>query len=260
MSETPAAVPSESPDALPDELLGGRVRLFQPENGYRVAVDPILLAAFTLAQPGERVLEIGPGTGAATLCLAVRVPGCRLIGLEANGPFADTAARNVELNGKQSQVIIMRGDLLRPPPALGPGSFDRVMMNPPYLKAGAASAPPNALKAAANVEGEARLADWLGFAGVMLKARGTLTLVHRADRLDEILALLHQRFGAVTIYPVWPHKGEEARRVLISAVRGAKGPATLAAGLTLHDESGAFTPEAEWILRDGGTIGGQGGV
>lgn len=256
MSETPAAVPSEASDAGPDELLGGRVRLYQPENGYRVAVDPILLAAFTLAQPGERVLEIGPGTGAATLCLASRVPSCRVIGLEANDAFADTANRNVELNGKQSHVIIMRGDLLRPPPALGPGSFDRVMMNPPYLKAGAASAPPDPLKAAANVEGEARLADWLGFASVMLKARGTLTLVHRADRLDEILALLHPRFGGVVVFPVWPRRGEAARRVLVSAVRGARSPATLAAGLTLHDEAGAFTQDAEWILRDGGTIGG----
>jgi tRNA1(Val) A37 N6-methylase TrmN6 len=244
----------ETGGTVPDDLLGGRVRLYQPETGYRVAVDPVLLAAFTDAQPGEHVLDIGTGTGAAALCLAARVPSIRLIGLEAEGAMADTASRNVELNSRQSHVIIMRGDLLRPPPALGPSSFDRVMMNPPYLKAGAASVPPDPLKAAANVEGEARLGDWINFAAVMLKARGTLTIVHRADRIDEILALLHSRFGAVTIHPVWPRAGEAAKRVLVKAVRGARTPATLAAGLVLHDAAGHYTPEAEWILRDGGTI------
>jgi len=241
-------------DTSPDELLDGRVHLYQPADGYRVAVDPVLLAAFTDARPGERVLDIGTGTGAATLCLAVRVPSARLIGLEGNDALADIAARNVALNGRQSQVIVMRGDLMRPPPALGPGSFDRVMMNPPYLRAGTASVPPNPLKAAANVEGEARLADWLGFAAVMLKARGTLTLVHRADRLDEILALLHPRFGGIVVFPVWPRAGEAAKRVLVQATRDARAAATLAAGLILHEPGGSFTPQAEWILRDMGTI------
>lgn len=237
-----------------DGLLGGRVRLIQPAEGYRVAVDPVLLAAFTTAKAGDRVMDVGTGTGAAALCLAARVAGTRIIGLEKAGMFADTASRNVELNGRQGQVIVMRGDLLRPPPALGPGSFDSVMMNPPYLKAGAASVPPDPLKAAANVEGEAQLADWITFAGVMLKARGTLTLIHRADRLDEILSLLHKRFGGVVVFPIWPHAGQPAKRVLIAATRGAKTPAVLAAGLVLHESDGRFTRDAHRILREGAAL------
>lgn len=233
-----------------DSLLGGRVRLVQPEAGYRAAVDPVLLAAFTHVEPGERVLDIGTGSGAAALCLAARVAGSRVIGLERQPEMAELASRNITLNRMQGRVLVVRGDLMRPPPAMGPASFDRVMMNPPYLKAGAASAPPNHMKAAANVEGDARLADWISFAAVMLKARGTLTLVHRADRMDEILALLHGRFGGIVTFPLWPRAGEPAKRVLVAAVRNAKAPAMLAPGLVLHGPDGRYTPAAEAVLRD----------
>jgi len=234
-----------------DALLGGRVRLLQPPDGYRAAIDPVLLAAATDAAAGERVLDVGAGTAAASLCLAVRVPGVRIVGLEKNAEVAALANRSIELNGMQGLTWVVTGDLLRPPPALAPGSFDRVMMNPPYLRADAATAPPDPWKAAANVEGEATLAHWITFAAAMLKARGMLTLVHRADRVDEILALLHGRFGGTVLFPLWPKAGEAARRVLIAAQRGGKAPARLAAGLVLHEADGRYTAAAEAILRDG---------
>lgn len=273
MSGAPESPPDSAPEAPIDTLLGGRVRLLQPPSGYRAAIDPVLLAAFTAARSGERVLDVGAGTGAASLCLAVRVPGVAIAGLERRAEAAALARRNVALNGLlarrnvalngllarrnvalnevERSVTILDGDLLDPPGELAPDSFDRVMMNPPYLKAGAASPPPDPWKAAANVEGAAGLADWLRFAAAMLVPRGTLTLVHRADRIDEILAaLLAARFGAVTLVPLWPKAGEEARRVLLSARRDGRAPARLTAGLVLHGPDGRYTDAAERILRD----------
>jgi len=244
----------DAPPPEPDTVLGGRVALFQPDSGYRAAIDPVLLAAFTPARSGERVLDIGTGVGTAALCLAARQPGTRIIGLEPVDVFADLAARNIDINGVRGRVIVMRGDLLRPPPALGPGSFDRVMMNPPYLKAESYDASPEPLRAVADMEGEAKLADWLHFAGVMLRTGGGLTLVHRADRVDEILSLLSKRFGGVTIFPLWPAAGKSAKRVLIAATRGSKAPAAIAPGLILHGPDGAFTDDAEAVLRDGAPL------
>ncbi|HYG88225.1 MAG TPA: methyltransferase [Azospirillum sp.] len=237
-----------------DLLLGGRVRLVQPPDGYRAAIDPVLLAAATAAEPGERVLDVGAGTAAASLCLAARVPGVRVVGLEKHAEVAAFARHNIDLNGLQGQTWVVVGDLLNPPPMVAPASFDRVMMNPPYLKADAATAPPDPWKAAANVEGEATLAHWIAFAAAMLKGRGILTLVHRADRVDEILALLYGRFGCTVLFPLWPKQGEAARRVLIATQRGGKGPAKLAAGLVLHEADGRYTQAAEAVLRDGAAL------
>lgn len=238
-------------DAAFDTLLDGRVRLHQPQAGYRAAIDPVLLAAFTAAEAGERVLDVGTGTGAAALCLAVRVPGAMVVGLEKRAEAAAFARRNAALNGVDGRVSVLEGDLLAPPPGLVPGTFDRVMMNPPYLRAGAASVPPDAWKAAANVEGEAGLTDWVRFAAAMLKPRGTLTMVHRADRVDEILAALHgARFGSLTLVPLWPKAGEEARRLLLAARKGGRSPARFTAGLVLHGPDGAYSARAQRILRD----------
>ncbi|MGF7172469.1 tRNA1(Val) (adenine(37)-N6)-methyltransferase [Azospirillum doebereinerae] len=244
----PADLPLD--EAAPtDFLLGGRVRLLQPEEGYRAAIDPVFLAAFTAARDGESVLDAGTGTGAAALCLAARLPGVSVVGLEQRADAAAFARRNAALNGLEARVSVVEGDLLAPPDALRPSSFDRVMMNPPYLRADAASPPPGAWKAAANVEGRARLPDWLRFADAMLKPRGMVTLVHRADRLDDILAALRGRFGAVVVVPLWPRAGQEARRVLVAARKGVRSPARLTAGVTVHDADGRYTAEAERILR-----------
>ncbi|WP_423318424.1 tRNA1(Val) (adenine(37)-N6)-methyltransferase [Azospirillum sp. 11R-A] len=250
MTGTIIPASERSTEAPADFLLNGRVRLLQPEGGYRAAIDPVFLAAITAAGDGERVLDVGTGTGAAALCLAVRVPGAAVVGLEQRPDACAFARRNAALSGVAERVTVVEGDLLAPPGALRGVGFDRVMMNPPYLKAGAASVPPDGWKAAANVEGAAQLADWVRFAGRMLKPRGTLTMVHRADRIEDILHALRGRFGSLVLMPLWPKPGVEAKRLLLVARKGGRAPARLTAGLTVHKAEGGYSPEAERVLRD----------
>ena len=145
----------------------------------------------------------------------------------------------------------MVGDLLRPPPRLAPGSFNHVMANPPHLAPEAASASPNAMKATATVEDEAGIADWVKAAQTMLRPKGSVTLVHRADRLDAILAALYGRMGEIVVFPLWPGGSRAAQRVLVRARKGIATPMRLAAGLVLHEPDGRFTAAADAILRDG---------
>src|SRR6185295_8394320 len=120
-----------------DALLGGRVRLLQPRRGYRVAVDAVLLAAAVDAAPGDRVLDLGAGVGAVGLCLAARVPGCTIVGIELQSGLAALAARNAVLNGAEGRMKTIVHDLARPlPPELA--GFDHVATNPPYLAAAVA--------------------------------------------------------------------------------------------------------------------------
>ncbi|MEO5337817.1 MAG: methyltransferase [Magnetospirillum sp. WYHS-4] len=234
-----------------DGLLGGRVRLRQPRAGYRAAIDPVLLAAAAPVRPGQRVLDLGCGAGAAALCLAWRVQEAVVVGLELQPDMADLARHNAAANGLGDRVEILDGDLLHPPADLAPESFDQVIMNPPFQETGQGPPPPHVGKAAAHVEGEAVLGDWLAAGMGFLKSKGWLTLVHRADRLDQLLAGLA---GSLEVLPLWPGAGKPARRVIVRVRKDGRAPLVLHPGLVLHQADGRYTPEAEAILRDGAPL------
>jgi tRNA1(Val) A37 N6-methylase TrmN6 len=200
------------------------------------------------------VLDLGCGSGAAGLCLAVRVPSCRIVGLELQPDLARLAGENAAFNGMAGRVEVLAGDLLRPPRVLVPGSFDHVMANPPFLQRGRASPPPNTARAAAAIEGEAGLEDWIRFAVKMARPKGSITFIHRADRIDALLGHLAGRVGGVVVFPLWPRRGRDAGRILVRARKQSAAPARLAAGLVLHEADGRFTAAAEAVLRKGAAL------
>lgn len=243
-----------APSLTEDRLLGGRIRLRQPESGYRVAIDPVFLAAAVPVEPQQLVLDAGCGSGAAMLALAARVPSCRVIGIELQRELVRLAGDNIILNGMENRLSVMLGDLLRPPPRLSFGAFDHVMANPPFNERARAPAPPLPGKAAATTEGKADLAAWVRFALAMARAKGTVTFIHRADRVDDLLGQIAGHAGEVVIFPLWAGAGKPASRVLVRARKQSAAPARLAAGLVLHEPDGRFTAEAEAVLRDGAGI------
>ena len=239
------------PPLTEDTLMGGRVVLRQPADGFRAAIDPVLLAASVSATARDAVLELGTGTGAAALCLARRVKGARVTGLELQRDLVRIAGENAALNGLEAEVAIVFGDLLNPPPRLAPSGFDHVMANPPYLEAGTATLPADAPRRAAVGEGAADLKAWVRFALAMVRPKGSITFIHRADRIDGLLAELHGRAGEIVVFPLWPALGKPAKRVLVRARRDIATPTRLAQGLILHGPDGKYTAEAEAVLRDG---------
>lgn len=233
-----------------DYLLGGRVQIRQPAEGYRVAIDPIFLAASLHPDAGSTILDIGSGVGAASLCLAARVPHCRITGLETQREMVRLANENIVLNTMRERIEILSGDLLRPPPRLAAGTFAHVMANPPYLEASAHTASSTVQKAQSHGEGEATLEHWVRFALLMVRPKGTVTFIHRADRLDMLLSYFAGKVGDIVVYPLWPGKEKPAKRVLIRGSKNTDGPLRLAPGMLLHGPDGQFTTTAEGILRD----------
>lgn len=232
-----------------DALLGGRVQLLQPARGYRVAVDAVLLAAAVDAAPGQRILDLGAGVGAVGLCLAARIPGCSVVGIELQGALAELAERNANVNGMADRVRTVIHDLATPLPA-DLGRFDHVVTNPPYLAAAVADPSPNPSKALATVESSADLARWLTVATMATEPAGTLLIIHRSDRLDEILGHLDRLgWGDVTVKRLPP-----AARVLVRARRADRPTRRDAPPLTLHRPDGRYTDEAEAILRHAGPL------
>lgn len=243
---------ADADDFSEDRLLGGRVVLRQPRSGFRVAIDTVLLAAAVPAKAGEHVLDAGAGNGAAGLCLAARVPGCRIVGVERDPDLVRLAGQNADLNGVADRVAVHQGDVADPPPTLERGSFDHAMMNPPYLRPDRSQVSRERKKASASQEDAVDLRTWVEFALAMLRPKGTLTVVHRADRLDDILAALRDRAGGIVIFPLWPAAdAAPAKRVIVRARKGIATPLALAPGLVLHEPGGGYTAAAEAVLRGG---------
>jgi tRNA1(Val) A37 N6-methylase TrmN6 len=247
MSEFEAPQPSFTED----RLLGGRIRLRQPATGYRVAIDPVFLAAAVPAEPHQLVLDVGCGAGAAMLCLAARVAHSRLVGLEMQRDLVRLAGDNVILNGLEARASVMIGDLLHPPPRLSPGVFDHVMANPPFNERGRTTPAAAPGKSGATIEGEADLAAWVRFSLAMVRSQGTVTFIHRADRIDALLGQIAGRAGEVVVFPLWPEQEKAASRILVRMRKQMAAPARLTPGLVLHEPDGRLTETAEGILREG---------
>lgn len=247
--------PSSVPSVTEDRVLDGRVKLRQSAAGYRAGLDAALLAAACDAGDGERVIEAGCGVGAALLAAATRRPSVRFVGLERDPAAAALARENAALNGLADRVEIVEGDVAAGFRALGLPVFDAMMSNPPFFD------DPKALRAPAPEKTGAWMADaglsaWTAFALKAVREGGTITLIHRADRLADILALLAPKAGSFRIRPVQPFADTPAKRVLVRAVKTGKAPLVLLPALVLHDRGGGkHSDEAEAILRGEAALG-----
>lgn len=243
---------SAEPAITDDALLDGRVRLLQPRDGYRAAVDPVLLAASVPVQAGHRVLDLGCGSGAVFLCLLARAPQISVVAVERDPEMARLARENAERNGRAEQVVVVAADLTALPVSWEAAAFDQVVSNPPFLPADRADPSPQPGRASAGVEATADLGAWIDRAHRCLKPKGRISVIHRADRLDDLLAALSGRFGGTVVFPLWPKVGREAKRVIVTARKGVRSPLRLSAGLVLHDEAGGYTKEAGAVLCGAG--------
>ncbi len=237
-----------------DTLLGGRVRLIQAADGYRVSIDAVFLAASVGLDGPARVLDVGCGVGGATLCLAARVPEIRIDGIDADAEAIARARINAGENGCAERLDLMVGDVADGAAPELRGAYDVVMSNPPYLppeRADRRGSDP--ARDRANVE-TVPLAAWLSFMLDCARAGGRVHLVHRADRLDDILAVLAPHAGDICVYPLWPRTGAAAKRVLVAAHKDSRAPMRLCSGLVLHEADGSYTAAARAVLEAGAPL------
>lgn len=252
---------AETLETSDDAFLGGKVSCLQPKAGFRAGLDTVMLAAACPAKPGETVIEPGAGPGVAALCLAART-GAKVTGVEIEPDCIRLARENADRNGMGDAVTLIEADVTAKAgelEALGlaPDTFDHAIANPPFLTEGDATAPPHRLRARA-FSGDAGLVEsWAKFAVRMVNPGGTLTFIHRADRLGALLAALEGRAGGIRVFPLWPaprSSGKAAARVIVQGTKGSRAPLALLPGMVLHGADARFTGEAWAVLREGAAL------
>jgi tRNA1(Val) A37 N6-methylase TrmN6 len=231
-------------------LLGGRVAYAQPASGFRSGIEPVLLAAWIAARPGQTVLEAGTGAGAALLCLAARVPGLTGVGIERAPALAALAARNARSNGMDG-VHVLAADVAALPLRAG---FDHALANPPYHAGGGTPSPLDERRSAKQADA-GLFTRWTAAMAGVLRHRGTLTLIIPTAALPACMAALTEcGCPPDALLPLWPKAGRAAKLILLRGVKSGRGPFRVLPGLAIHEVNGAFTGEAEAILRVGGVL------
>lgn len=239
-----------------DAALGGRLRLLQPRRGHRFGHDAILLAAAVDARAGQHAVDLGAGIGAAGLALAAWVPGLRVTLAEIDPKLCALAEENIARNHLADRARAVALDIGARAAAfaaagLPPITADHILMNPPFNDPKRQRSSPDPARRAAHLAEPALLAAWLKAANRLLRPRGTLTLIWRADGLDFVLEALRGTFGGITVLPIHAAENENAIRILVRAVKDSRAPLALLRGFVLADASGKQTEAADAILRSG---------
>jgi tRNA1(Val) A37 N6-methylase TrmN6 len=237
-----------------DDFLGGRITVLQPKKGHRSGSDAVWLQAAVPAKKGESVLDAGSGVGVAGLCLLARVQGTRVTAVEIESSLSTLAETNAASNGLSGRFTAIETDLTAQARSLTAKglvaeSYDQVMANPPYHAEGSVRI--TLERASAHVMNRGGLEAWIRFLVRMMAAKATLTLIHLPERLPDLLSLLEGRCGGITIFPLFPTAGAAASRIIVQARKGSRAPLRLLPGLVLHRADGAYTAQAEAVLREG---------
>ena len=232
------------PNERIDELQRNGYRIIQNEKKFCFGMDAVLLSGFARVGKGERVLDLGTGTGIIPILMEAKTEGESFTGLEIQEEMAEMAARSVKLNGLEEKVSIIQGDLKEASKRFGKASFDVVTCNPPYMNQNHGLKNPDEPKAIARHELLCSFEDVAREAAALLKSGGRLYLVHRPHRLTEIFETLRaHKLEPKRMKFVHPFADAEANMVLIEAFRGGRPQMRVEAPVIVYEKPGVYTNE-----------------
>lgn len=237
-------------DETLDDLRLAGLKIIQAAAGYRFSLDPILLCAFAEIAAGDRVADLGTGSGIIPLLLARRSSASNIVGVELLPELADRARRSVALNGLQERVTIVEGDLRREQAELPAQTFDAVLANPPYRRPGTGRVAPVNERGAARHELAGGLDDFLAAAVRLLRDGGRFYVVFLAERLAELLTAMRRcQLEPKRLRCVHGRSGEAARMVLVEGRKRGGAGLKIEAPLVVYAGE-EYTPEVLAIYRE----------
>ncbi|QRM56836.1 methyltransferase [Sinorhizobium sp. BG8] len=208
-------------------------------------MDAMLLASLVAAEGPILVADLGAGAGAAGLAVASRIEGAEVLLIERSPVMAEYARRSIALGENvrlAGRITVLEADVTltgkaRLAAGLQDEIHDHVIMNPPFNDL-ADRRTPDRLKEEAHAMEHGLFESWLRTAGAIMKPGGQLSLIARPQSIADIIAACGKRFGGIEITPLHPRSGENAVRILVTAIKGSRARLSLRAPLIMHDGEG----------------------
>lgn len=231
-----------------DDLQCKGLKLIQKKDGFRFGADAVLLADFADVRKGDRVIDLGSGTGIIAVLVSAKKSPASVTGLEIQPEIAEMSARSIELNGIGDKVRMVCGDLRESVKLFGASSFEAVVTNPPYMNRGGGLVNPSDTKAISRHEILCTLEDVISAGSRLLTAGGRLSMVHRPERLADIICLMR----ANALEPkylrfVHPLPGKKPNMILINGVRNGRPMLKVLEPLYVYDSVGNYSEEINRI-------------
>jgi len=227
-----------------DDLQRNNLKIIQNEEKFCFGMDAVLLSGFAKIKPGERVLDMGTGTGIIPILLSAKTEAEHLTALEIQEESADMARRSVAMNGLQEKINVVTGDIKEASVLFGKAVFDAVTCNPPYMNDMHGLKNPDLPKAIARHEVLCSLEDVVREASAVLKPNGRFYMVHRPFRLAEIFAVCQKyKLEPKAMRLVHPFADKEPNMVLLECLKGGKSMIKIAPPLIVYKEPGVYTDE-----------------
>jgi len=236
-------------------LLGGKVKIVQFKKGVKVSSDAVFLSSVIdekLVKKIHNVLDVGVGGGGVSLCLLSRFKNLNVLGIDVQNEMLELSRQSIIENGFEKQFSVEKQNILTPNLKFKNLEFDLVITNPPYYKGHTS---PDRIKARAHSEQGLDLFEWIKMCVKRLRTGGTFAMIHKAERLDDIMfALKQNNVGKIEVILLYSKKGEVANRVLIRGIKSSKSPAIIYSPVILHNDNGSYTNEAQSVLVSGKSI------
>ena len=238
-----------------DSFLGGGIKIWQPKNGYRAGIDPILLAATVNVSEGQKVLDLGCGVGTASFAIGYRVKNIELHGIEIQKVFADLADLNSKENGIELKLECSNISNLSS--NITSRSFDHVIANPPYFDRNSSVRSIN-LSKEKSFGDTCPISEWLKVAAKRTKPKGFVHFIVRSDRLPEMFSNMPNSLGSLVITPVISRKNENAKLTILHAKKNGRAGFIISSPIILHpqksDSREKYIPEVDKVLRNGASL------
>ncbi len=241
-------------DETVDEFFHGRLRVLQKEKGYRFSIDSLLLADFVVLRKGDRVIDLGTGSGIVALILALRSPEARIAEVEIQKDLAEMAVRSVALNGLEARIRVYPGDVKKIRKLFEPQSFDVAVFNPPYRRLNSGKINPNGERAIARHEVKGTIEDFLASARYLVKEGGRIFVIYPAARGAHLIDRMRRNgIEPKRLRIVHSNATSGGVFVLAEGIKGAGEELQIMQPLFIYRADGRYSPEVEDIL-DGSSL------